>query len=306
MARSNKGPTSGGKNKNDIKTTVIVVLTCLVLAQAFLLFQHKKPAPRPVAKPKQVAVVHVAKPVKAKPVSSAALLPFKKAAPGSAGKIAFILDDWGYTMRNCKYLKEISAPLAIAVLPNLKNTESIMKCANVYDKDVMLHLPLEPYVNRDPYPDNYLITTNMKPAKVIQLVEDSLIKMPLVQGVNNHMGSKATEDKELMRTIFKRIKKRGLFFVDSKTAPHHSICEELAQEMDVAFASRDVFLDNINTKEEIEKKIGELAQKAHKKGYAIAIGHDRELTLRVLKEQIPFLEEKGFEIVRVKSLLKNK
>ena len=292
MPRPQKNP-SGGKNKNDLKTTVIIVLFCLAAAQAFLFFHAGKQGALVAVK----AAAGQAKMVKPKIVP--------KAVPGSAGKIAFIIDDWGYTMHNCKFLKEIAAPLAVAVLPNLRNTDNIMKCANVYGKDIMLHLPLEPYANRDHYPDNYLITTTMKSSKVIAMVDDTLAKMPLVQGVNNHMGSKATEDKELMKVIFKRLKKKGLFFVDSMTAPHHSICGELAREMDMPFTSRDVFLDNINTAEAIKKQIVDLAKKARKKGYAVAIGHDRALTMQVLKEEIRTLEDQGFEIVRVKTLLKN-
>jgi len=292
MARQRKNP-SGGKNKNDLKTTVLIVLSCLAVAQIFLFFHAKKQSASGVVRP----AIGQTKMVKPKIVP--------KAVFGSAGKIAFIIDDWGYTMHNCKFLKEIASPLAVSVLPNLRNTDNIMKCANVYGKDIMLHLPLEPYANRDHYPDNYLITTTMKPSKVIAMVDDTLAKMPLVQGVNNHMGSKATEDKELMKIIFKRLKKKGLFFVDSMTAPHHSICGELAREMDLPFASRDVFLDNVNTREEIKKQIMALAKKARKNGHAVAIGHDRALTLQVLKEEIQGLEDQGFEIVRVKTLLKN-
>ena len=291
MVRPRKNP-SGGRNKNDLKTTVIIVLFCLAAAQAFLFFHARKQGAPGAIK----AAAGQAKMVKPKIVP--------KAVPGSAGKIAFIIDDWGYAMHNCKFLKEITAPLAVAVLPNLRYTDDIMKCADVYGKDVMLHLPLEPYANGDHYPDNYLITTAMKPSKVIAMVDGTLVKMPLVQGVNNHMGSKATEDRELMKIIFKRLKKRGLFFVDSMTA-HHSICGELAREMGMPFASRDVFLDNINTREAIKKQIMELAKRARKKGYAVAIGHDRALTMQVLKEEIQTLEDQGFEIVRVKTLLKN-
>ena len=291
MLRSRKSP-SGGKNKNDLKTTVIIVLFCLAAAQAFLFFHTRKQGAPGAIK----AAAGQAKMVKPKIVP--------KAAFGSAGKIAFIIDDWGYAMHNCKFLKEITAPLAVAVLPNLRYTDDIMKCADVYGKDIMLHLPLEPYANGDHYPDNYLITTAMKPSKVIAMVDGTLAKMPLAQGVNNHMGSKATEDKELMKTIFKRLKKKGLFFVDSMTA-HHSICGELAREIGMPFASRDVFLDNINTREAIKKQIIELAKRARKKGYAVAIGHDRALTMQVLKEEIRTLEDQGFEIVRVKTLLKN-
>ena len=73
---------------------------------------------------------------------------------------------------------------------------------------------------------------------------------------------------------------------------------------DLAFGKRDVFLDNINTKEEITKQIMLLAQKARRRGYAVAIGHDRHLTMQVLKEEIPMLKAQGFQIVSIKDLLK--
>ncbi len=142
-------------------------------------------------------------------------------------------------------------------------------------------------------------------AKVENLLDGILKKMPLIIGVNNHMGSKATEDRPLMKLILKRIQKQGLFFIDSMTAPHHSICGELADEMKLPFARRDVFLDNINTRGAIKAQLLELVQKARRKGYAIAIGHDRKLTMQVLKDEIPALQERGFQIVHVRDLLRN-
>ncbi len=300
---------SSGGNKGDFKTTLIVVLLVIVAVQALVLFNSsRKPADEksPVKKP--AVVVRTVKPapvaVLLPPPAVKPVLPLKKVPAGSAGKIAIILDDWGYTPRNCKYLKEIKEPLGVAILPNLRHTDTIAKCAAAAGEDIMLHLPLEPYHNNDRYPDNYLITTKMKPSKVLKLLQTSLNKMPTAQGVNNHMGSKATEDKELMKIIFQELKKRNLFFVDSMTSPHRSVCGDLADEMGLTFGKRDVFLDNVNTKAAIEEQIAVLADKARKKGYAVAIGHDRELTLQVIQQQIPLLKEQGFEIVSIKELLK--
>ena len=291
------------ENKTAIKATVLITLAFLLLAGIFLLFHKTKKIESLKPKPQVVRVVP--KPI-VPPVSKSKKPVVEKTFSGKGAKIAFILDDWGYRMSNCRYLKEIKAPLAIAVLPNLHHTNDIMKCANVYDKDIMLHLPLEPYINRDPYPDNYLITTKMPHANVEKLIDDTFKKMPLIIGVNNHMGSKATENKSLMRIVLRKIKDKGLFFVDSMTAPKHSICGELADEMKIPFAQRNVFLDNVDTREAIEKQFVELAQKARRKGYAIAIGHDRSLTMQILQEEIPVLQKQGFEIVHVKDLLRNK
>lgn len=321
--------TSG--NKGDLKTTIILILLTLVAVQSyFLFFKGKKQdaVETKVVKTKSQPVQSVKTPVTTvkkpvgtptKPVVSApqtTVQTVKKAplavpvAPtvpaGSAGKIAIILDDFGYTMRNCKYLKEIDQHMTIAVLPNLRHTNDIQECAKSAGKDIILHLPMEPYNNNDHYPDNYLLTTTMPAAEVNRLLEDTLNKMPLIIGVNNHMGSRATEDKALMRLIYKQIKKRKLFYVDSMTSPHKSVCAEVAADMNIPFGQRDVFLDNVNTREAIKIQVNQLAQKARKKGYAVAIGHDRELTLQVLKEELPLLEQQGFTIVRMKDLVKTK
>jgi len=297
-------PKQPGKkpSRSDLKPAVIILLL-LAAGVFFFLMKSRQHTTVPQVKKPQIEKVVKPAPAKVIPVAVPAV---KKYPVGKGEKIAFILDDWGYTMRNCKYLQEIKAPLAVAILPNLRYSDKIAQCASGSGKTVMLHLPLEPYQNNDKYPDNYLITTTMKPAQVVKLLEDTLGKMPLVQGVNNHMGSKATEDKALMQVIFKHLKKHGLFFVDSMTSPHHSVCGELADRMDLAFAQRDVFLDNINTRVEIKKQMVLLAEKARKKGYAVAIGHDRELTLKVLAEEIPVLQAQGFEIVSVKTLVRKK
>jgi len=220
-------------------------------------------------------------------------------------KIAIIIDDWGQTTANCKYLKEIPEPMAVSILPGLRHTQDVAECAKLNGKLTMLHLPLEAQHNYDFYPPDYIIKTTMKQDLVSKIVEDDLAQLPSIEGVNNHMGSKATEDKTLMTLILKKLKKKGLFFVDSMTA-HNTVCAGVADQMGLAFGKRDVFLDNINTREAITKQMVVLAQKALHKGYAVAIGHDRHLTMQVLKEEIPLLEKQGFHIVSIKTVLKNK
>ena len=244
-------------------------------------------------------------PVESRPSESNLPEPVENLPSGSGGRIAFIIDDWGMSMSNCKYLKEIAEPIAVSILPGLRHTKDIATCAQENHKLAMLHLPLEAFHNADIYPANYIIKTNMSPGLVSRIVDGDLAQLPSIEGVNNHMGSKATESRYLMKIIFRKIKKKGLFFVDSMTASG-TVCAALADEMSVSFGKRDVFLDNVNTRGAIIKQIMELAQKAHRRGYAVAIGHDRHLTMQVIKDEIPYLESKGFQIVSIKELIKNR
>ena len=148
--------------------------------------------------------------------------------PGSGGKIAIIIDDWGQTTANCKYLKEIPEALAVSILPGLRHTKDVANCAKLYHKLTMLHLPLEALHNYDFYPPDYIIKTTMSPELVSKIVDEDLAQLPSIEGVNNHMGSKATEDRPLMRIIFKKIKRKGLFFVDSMTA-HNTVCARVSR-----------------------------------------------------------------------------
>jgi len=288
--------------RNDTKVASIVVGLFVTAIILFFIFTkakepHKEQIPAPVP-------VENIKPVQAVPGPSVEPQPFE-GIPGAGGKIAIIIDDWGQTMANCKYLRDIREPLAVSILPGLRHTKDIANCAKLNQKLTMLHLPLEALHNYDFYPPDYIIKTTMSPGLVSKIVDEDLAQLPSIEGVNNHMGSKATGDRSLMKIIFKKIKKRGLFFVDSMTA-HNSVCTGLAGEMGLAFGKRDVFLDNINTREAIIKQFMVLAQKARRRGYAVAIGHDRHLTMQVLKEEIPLMEHQGFEFVSIKELLRNR
>ena len=218
-------------------------------------------------------------------------------------RIAIIIDDWGYSTRNCSYLKEINFPLAVAVLPSLLHTQDVIECAHANGKEIMLHLPLEPHYNTDSYPSDYIIITSMSDAKVDRIMENILMRMPHIAGVNNHMGSKATEDRRMMTILLKKLKDRGLFFVDSRVTPN-SVAAKIAREQQVPFTVRDIFLDNQNDRPSIDRQMALLAKVAKQHGHAVAIGHDRELTMQVLKDQLPHLQSQGFKIVTVQELVR--
>ncbi len=303
------------KGKMDKRNIVIAVLSLVICVETSLLykadpeqftgfFASRKSVSRQTAAAKKPVKVVLPAEKKISPVEQPQV-----PAPGfinmgrSAGaKVAFVIDDWGYSTKNCQYLRDIKSPITVAVLPNLEHSLEVIDCAHQAGKEVMLHLPMEPHKNSDQYPQDYILTTAMLSTKVDRLLSDILDKMPYVDGVNNHMGSKGTEDRRLMTTIFRQLKHRKLFFVDSKTAAK-SVCAPLAKEMGLSFTSRDIFLDNVNERGAIIEQLNALARVAKKKGRAVAIGHDRSLTLQVIQERIGWLKEQGIEIVTVKEII---
>ena len=122
-------------------------------------------------------------------------------------------------------------------------------------------------------------------------------------GVNNHKGSKFTSDSEKMRLFLELVKLENLFFIDSYTIST-SVGYQLAKEAAIPTGRRDVFLDYVDEKEEIKNRLYEAADLALENGSAIVIGHHKENTLQVLKNELPKLKELKVKPVKVSELLK--
>jgi polysaccharide deacetylase 2 family uncharacterized protein YibQ len=220
----------------------------------------------------------------------------KKRAAKKRGKvkIAIVLDDWGYNLKNVEGLFELDAPITLSILPGLPYSQLIARKAHANGNEVLLHLPLEPHENIPL--EKETIMTAMTDKEVAETTDRLISSVPHLKGLSNHMGSKATEDKRLMSIVFKRMKKRKLYFLDSLVTSR-SVCRELSRDIGVKFAARSVFLDNELSSEYIKEKISELAEKALATGWAVGIGHDRAVTIAALAEMIPKLREMEIEIV---------
>ena len=224
-------------------------------------------------------------------------------------QVAFVLDDWGYNLNNIDALFQIDRPITLAILPHLRYSKEISEKVKQHGKnyDVILHLPLESKSGKSAESDT--IRRNMKQERVLSILEDDIESIPGIIGVSNHQGSKATENRETMKIILEELKKRNLFFLDSRTTPV-SVCGNISSKIGLRYAERGVFLDLVQKKEEkeykasIKKQIKELINMAKVKGSVIAIGHDKKITLEVIKESIPDIEKENIKIVPLKNLMR--
>jgi len=148
--------------------------------------------------------------------------------------------------------------------------------------------PIEyPAVN--PGPGTLL--TSMTPDQLIRKLEKNLAAVPYINGVNNHMGSRMTADSSQMYQIFSILKKRNLFFIDSRTT-NKTLCKPSARLFQIPFAQRDVFLDHSQNPDFIRRQIKELIRIAQRNGQAVGIGHPHTVTYDILREMMPELEKK--------------
>ena len=217
-------------------------------------------------------------------------------------KIAIVIDDFGYNTNNLEKFLGIGEPITLSILPDQPYSVKVAEIAHSRRYETILHLPLEPKdgsVKEEPG----AVRSSMSDSQVSSRLNGELDSIPYIDGVSNHMGSKGTEEKRLMSVIFSELKKRKLFFFDSLTSAD-SICRDAAKSSGIRYARRDVFLDIPNTPADIEKRILEVRRLAFRKGYAIAVGHDRHNTATALKKFMPAMASEGVEFVYIADLAK--
>ena len=205
--------------------------------------------------------------------------------------LAIIIDDFGYDMALAKKFLSLDKALTCAVLPHSVYYRQIAKMARKEGHEVMLHQPMEPneYPLIDPGPGALLST--MTPDERIRQLNENLDLVPEICGVNNHMGSKTTTMSDEMNQIFTVLKKRGLFFIDSRTTAA-TLSLSSARLFKVPFAERDVFLDHVRNESKIRAQLEHLVNIAEVHGKALGIGHPYEITYNVLKNELPDIKKR--------------
>jgi polysaccharide deacetylase 2 family uncharacterized protein YibQ len=144
---------------------------------------------------------------------------------------------------------------------------------------------MEPLDYPETDPGEGALLSTMTPDQLIGQLKRNLNVVPFVVGVNNHMGSKLTQDAARMRHVLTVLKKQDLFFVDSYTSAD-SRCAQTAKRLGLKFARRHVFLDHVQDTHAIRFQIRRLISLANKQGKAIGIGHPYPVTWQVLKEDL--------------------
>jgi polysaccharide deacetylase 2 family uncharacterized protein YibQ len=217
-------------------------------------------------------------------------------------RVAIIIDDLGYNRKTAEKFLELDAVLTFSVLPYSPFTKKIAKAANDKGMDVMLHLPMEPIEYPAIHPGPGVLLMSMTADELIRQLNQDLDAVPEIKGVSSHMGSKMTTESDQMYQIFSVLKKRGLFFIDSRSTAR-TVGRASARLFKIPFAERDVFIDHKPNADFIRRQLKTLVRIAQKRGQAVGIAHPSKTTLKILRQELPELQ-KQVELVPVSQLVK--
>lgn len=274
---------------------------------------HQSPVPRVVVvrNVKTIEMAASAGPVMVslppeRPVSLRAFSPvlpdYKAPHKGPLARIALIIDDMGLTPDRDKAVVAFPAAVTLAYLPYATDVAVQARQAREQGHELLIHTPMEPmngHLDMGPI----ALRAGMDEAEFKAVLREKVFPaFTGYVGINNHMGSRLTQDPVAMKWVMEELKSRGLAFVDSMTIST-SIAARTAREAGLPVAERDVFLDHIEEESAVMKQLAVLEKEARANGYAVAIGHPKPHTIRALQAWIPGLKARGFELVPVSEVL---
>ena len=228
----------------------------------------------------------------------------KPSHPAVAGaRLAIILDDVAGddSPTSIDSIFALHYPLTLSVLPNHAHSTQIAEEAHQHGYQVMLHLPMQAVGAEKP--ESNELHPGMASSEVATELNGMLATVPYAAGVNNHQGSLATSNPQLMNELMPLLRGRNLFFIDGRTTAA-TVAFDAARSDGVRTAFRNVpFLDDVRDVTAIRHQLSLAFKDAKEKGEAIAIGHPHPETLRALTEMLPEAQANGIRLVHASDLV---
>ncbi|AXA27226.1 divergent polysaccharide deacetylase family protein [Pseudomonas putida] len=217
------------------------------------------------------------------------------AAPAKA-YMSIIIDDLGQNNERDSRTLALPGPVTMAIMPDTPHATDFARQAHKAGRTVILHMPM------DPATGPYAWHPGLPIEELARRLDAALLKVPFAAGINNHMGSRMTAQRDAMAWLMGNLQGRELFFVDSRTSAATVAAAE-AQAIGLAHVSRDVFLDDVRTTEAIAGQLRQGIELARKQGSAVLIGHPYPQTLEVLELEMPGLKRQGIELIELRQMI---
>lgn len=218
-----------------------------------------------------------------------------------AAKLVIVIDDIGYRAKEDAAIYAMSKQIAVAIIPVAPHAAQRNQQAQQQGRDVLIHMPMQP--QQKIKIEQGGLTLGMAQDQVLRRVEQSKSIVSAAIGLNNHMGSAATTNTELMTYLMNGLRQHNLFFLDSKTAGN-SVAMKIAKSQGISALERHIFLDNSDEFADVQRQFQLAIQYARKNGTAIVIGHPRKNTIAVLQAGLANLPS-DIQLVSIGSLWRN-
>ncbi len=203
-----------------------------------------------------------------------------------AGSIALLLVEAGEGSGRWRLLERFCAlrpPLGLALFPEGEGLGEVLDLAQARGHQVLVHRSVD--AEELPAPD-----------ALRQQLRLDLKRVPEAMGVDL-----PGLDQALTAEVLREARRNELVFVDRAAALDFD-AGQMAKEARARAVQRDLYLDEVDSRAAVEKKLWELAELAAQRGQALGLAQARESTLLAMEAVLPRLEARGFRLISISQL----
>ena len=231
---------------------------------------------------------------------------FAAAKPVDDGRprIAVVMGQIGIgNARSRHAIERLPPQITFAIAAYSDSAAAWIRDAHAKGHETLLAIPMEPidYPRLDPGPKPLLIDHD--DLENLSRLEKALSGLSGYVGLLYHMGSRFLANPDRLRPILAATADKGLIFLDSRSGPDSAV-SALAPTVDLHVALNDRFIDDVPSRDEIDKRLAELEAIAERRGFAVGLATPYPVSIERLRTWAASLDERGFVLTPLTGVAK--
>lgn len=224
------------------------------------------------------------------------------AAKDKRPRIAMVIGRLNVSATNTKLaLARLPAPITLAFAPFGAGAQDSVDAAREAGHEVLLEVPMEPFDFPESDPGAHALMVAASSEENIRRLNWSLSRFTGYVGITNLLGARFMSEQSTIEPVLKETVRRGLIFFDNG-ASRSSVAPTAARHAGSAIANGTLTIDDVQTRESVDKKLAELEAEARRTGSAIGVGSAFPVTIARVAVWAEGAEKRGFSVVAVSAL----
>lgn len=185
--------------------------------------------------------------------------------------------------------------VTLSFAPTADNLSGWVRDARRAGHEVLIELPMEPYDYGRQAPHAQVMQVGVSADTNKQRLAKLLSRTPGYVGVMNYQGAKFATEPSAVQPILDALSAKGLAFFEDGSLMRSEFATS-ARQTDLAFGKATTWVDARPEADEISQQLLLLESTAREQGAALGTGMSFPVTLDILKDWLPTLEQKGIAL----------
>jgi len=217
-------------------------------------------------------------------------------------RIAIVIGGLSVSASNTKLaLARLPPSVTLGFVPFASDVQSSVDLAREAGHEVLLEVPMEPFDFPESDPGTNALLAAASGDENIRRLSWSLSRFTGYVGITNLLGARFMSDEAPLAPVLRETARRGLIFVDDGTS-RSSLALTAARHESAPIATGTLTLDDTQSKDAVDGKLGELEAEARRNGFAIGVGSPYPVTIARIAAWAESVESRGFAIVPISTL----